>query len=153
DSLAWGAGLSAWVQLNRERFYAFGARYRGWLLAGGALAFLPTFIWDLGATKYHHTIGYTVLAWGGMALIAATAGWQALDRWWLSRVVGRIGQDSYSIYLWHVPLAASILPAGWVAPLPVLLVVWLILIVGIGIAMAKLVEWPSLKIRDRWFPG
>jgi len=68
-----------------------------------------------------------------------------------------LGRHSYSIYLWHTPfiqLVAVVLRKVihvHLAPLTVSLVE----IVGccvVGIVFARLIEFPVLKFRDRFFP-
>jgi peptidoglycan/LPS O-acetylase OafA/YrhL len=68
-----------------------------------------------------------------------------------------VGAHSYSIYLWHVPFLVAV---------PVFLrkvahmqlhgsILFGICVVGsctLGIAMANIVEFPVLQLRDRWFP-
>jgi peptidoglycan/LPS O-acetylase OafA/YrhL len=152
DSLGWGVALSAWAHLNRSSFLAIGNRFRMALLVGGAAAFAPIFIWDLGATLWHHTIGYTVLSWGTMAMITAVAGWDRLQHSRGGRALGRVGRDSYSIYLWHVPLANIVIPATLLAlPWWLLLPYWVSSLLGIGMILAALIERPVLWFREwRW---
>jgi peptidoglycan/LPS O-acetylase OafA/YrhL len=76
---------------------------------------------------------------------------------WLSGVAARIGAQSYSIYLWH----AAVMGFGSVF-VPRLLgrpttfnesLVWYV--AGsyvVGLAAAKCVEFPVLRLRERWFP-
>jgi peptidoglycan/LPS O-acetylase OafA/YrhL len=69
-----------------------------------------------------------------------------------------IGVHSYSIYLWHTTVAMLGLPAverllgrrlgTWAA-----LAVYGAASLVVGIGMAKGIEWPVLKARDRWFPS
>jgi peptidoglycan/LPS O-acetylase OafA/YrhL len=75
---------------------------------------------------------------------------------WPYRLVAFIGLYSYGIYLWHIavrePLGnfATRLP-HWISPtaLAVLPIVGGILV---GMLFTKLVEFPTLKLRDRLFP-
>jgi peptidoglycan/LPS O-acetylase OafA/YrhL len=75
----------------------------------------------------------------------------------LLAAVGFVGTHSYSIYLWHFP-ALMVAEKGVRRVLgesqayyPTF-VVYLITSVAFGIVMAKVVEFPVLRLRDRWFP-
>jgi peptidoglycan/LPS O-acetylase OafA/YrhL len=69
-----------------------------------------------------------------------------------------VGEYSYSIYLWHVAIVAHVLGVI-VAVVPVHLgpaaqtVVYVALSIGIGILMARIVEFPALALRNRLFPS
>lgn len=72
------------------------------------------------------------------------------------RLVAWIGVYSYGIYLWHVSVAAPIqsvarLLPGWLIP------AWsglAPLAAGIlmGLVTTKLIEFPMLRLREKWFP-
>ena len=76
----------------------------------------------------------------------------------LLTALAKVGAYSYSIYLWHIAVAVWGLPLlerlnhsdlGYGARLAIY---WCgSLVVGVG--MAKLVEVPTLSLRDRWFPS
>ena len=69
-----------------------------------------------------------------------------------------LGAHSYSIYLWNLPVRY------WVTPLieralgPSVgfgahAAIYLIGSLAVGVAMAKLIEIPALRMRDRWIPS
>jgi len=74
----------------------------------------------------------------------------------LYRVVAWIGLYSYGIYLWHVSVEA---PVNWVAERlqgPVA-IVWLatapmLLGIATGVVTTEAIEFPMLRLRERWFP-
>ena len=74
------------------------------------------------------------------------------------RMLAYIGYYSYTIYLWHVMLAAmpmhkllhfSTNPLFWL----ILTAVYVVLAVGVGVAGSKLVDTPMLAMRDRLYPA
>ena len=72
-----------------------------------------------------------------------------------------IGMYSYSIYLWHVMfieavqifLRKQILHIPFDVPKSILLSIYLIGSIALGVILARLVEFPVLRIRDRIFPA
>jgi peptidoglycan/LPS O-acetylase OafA/YrhL len=75
---------------------------------------------------------------------------------WLYRAVAWIGLYSYGIYLWHVSVDE---PVMWVAQrLPESLrAIWFALSpaalgIAIGVLTTEAIEFPMLRLRERWFP-
>jgi peptidoglycan/LPS O-acetylase OafA/YrhL len=76
----------------------------------------------------------------------------------VARFFGFLGRNSYSTYLWHqfgISLAAPLFlqrtqePGEWVGYcLLGQAAAWIV-----GVAAARLVEFPVLRLRDRWFPS
>jgi peptidoglycan/LPS O-acetylase OafA/YrhL len=77
----------------------------------------------------------------------------ALNSQWLGKLnpIAWIGTYSYSIYLWHLPLARLFQGTYHNNVLAFWSYVMTAIVVGVG--MAKLVELPVLKLRDRFFPS
>lgn len=169
DALLFGVGIRGLAQYFPDRFAA-ARRWRGCLVAAGlALWSLNLFIEP--GTAFIRTIGLTGTYLGSAAFLLAAYHTHAADfgRWSrfvvpASLLVGWIGVYSYAIYLWHVT-AMGILGreiggrlmawAGQSSP-----TVWLVsaLVVSAGAILAgvvasKLVEWPVLRLRDRFFPS
>lgn len=96
-----------------------------------------------------HTAGFTAVYFGFGLLLARVVYYTPQRK--LSalalRPIARIGQWSYSIYLWH-GMVCRLLPHN------TLLMFWvgLTLSVLLGGAMAKLIEYPALALRDHVLP-
>lgn len=155
DALMFGVLLSYLRYYRPDFFFAVARRGRWALLAAGIACFVPPFLFPVGRTPWLPTIGLTVLYVGaGMIL------WAVSDREPRAsapvKVLAWLGARSYSIYLWHIPVAvlgervlAAFVPAGH---LWVYVAVYVVGSLVVGVAMNAILENPVLRLRDRWFP-
>jgi peptidoglycan/LPS O-acetylase OafA/YrhL len=103
DSLFFGVVLSYFYHYHPAWLPRF-RPYRLLLLFLGVSMILPAFVYPVETTFFLHTTGLTLLYAGfGLILIAMLAGpvYRQRPVSWISYV----GSRSYSIYLWHLPLA------------------------------------------------
>jgi peptidoglycan/LPS O-acetylase OafA/YrhL len=169
DALLFGVGVRGVAQYWPERFAAM-RRWRSWLVpAGLALWSLNLFIEP--GTGFIRTIGLTGTYLGSAAFLVAAYQTRAEDFGRLARfaspaasLVAWIGVYSYAIYLWHVT-AMGILERefggrmlAWAGGSTE--AVWLLSTVVVcvgailaGVVASKVVEWPVLRLRDRFFPS
>lgn len=165
DSLMLGVFLSYQAHFHRQELQEWMARNGRWVL-GASLALLAVFLGQLPETPWVHTVGFTglALASGGL-LLSSLFGRFALPE--PLRVAGArvapavafVGFHSYSIYLWHL-MAALVMEAvaqrlhweGTPRYSLLVLMYWVGSIV-VGILLARAVEIPALKLRDRLFPA
>ena len=167
DSLFLGVCISYFYHFRSELFLKL-RQYRFAIGVTGIALLIPLFFFE-DTDRFVYTVGFTLAAVGyGCILIAVVPYKGDRDRpagFWnshLARLVAWVGVYSYSIYLWHIDIGAE--PAGyWLKP------VWgslprgwhwaaytaLLIIVSVlaGAFMAKLVEFPALRLRDRLFPS
>jgi len=168
DSLAFGVLLSYYSNFRKDDFNR--------LLNSRLLPIVSTIcmvacliLIVLDATGAVVTIGLTLgyLGFGGLMLIGlrekSDAGTTLIGK--LVGILAAIGFYSYSIYLWHMAMKDYGLRATRfvVKHLNISFISsvysrieWLVFVVGcviLGIIMAKLVEVPALKLRDRVFPS
>jgi len=143
------------------------ASHRVWLLVFSAVAVAPM-IFVPKTSPFTFTIGVTLLSLGFGALLIAVvpppSGAAAPARFWNLRIVklvAWVGVYSYSIYLWHLDLVAmplfSVLGPMWkYQPVTQTAFLYLCLLVigsvAIGVLMAKLIEFPALRLRERLMP-
>jgi peptidoglycan/LPS O-acetylase OafA/YrhL len=115
------------------------------------------------------TLGFTMLYLGYgvilLALVYAKPGTGPIGKAlaiWPSRAVAFVGFYSYSIYLWQEDLARNFISRHLLHRLrdvptnaywPAVETLHLIFAIGAGILMARLIEIPSLALRDRIFPA
>lgn len=161
DSLLFGVLLSYYSNFHADATAIIVNRYK-WLILGVsslfALTCIPLSMWS----TYMYTVGFTVLYLGFGGLLMLMVHWDA-SRFklnWLLRPLGLIGYYSYSIYLWHYAVN-SWLPSlekrisGTGEPLPVEYhtIVYIVGSLVVGMLMARIVEVPFLRLRDRLYPS
>jgi peptidoglycan/LPS O-acetylase OafA/YrhL len=170
DGLLFGVAIRGAAQYWPSRFLV-ARRWRGALVCLWVALWLPIYLLE-PTTFLIRTAGLSATYVGGAALLLAVYHTRAADfgRW--SRYVAPlatglawIGVYSYAIYLWHVTamkilereIGARVLTgtSGAAAPLA-----WLgcVVVIGmgavvVGVIASKLVDWPVLRLRDRFFPS
>jgi peptidoglycan/LPS O-acetylase OafA/YrhL len=163
DGLLLGVGLRCLAEFSPESF----VRLRNWrtffFLTAAILIFLPgrkIFNFPIDRIFPFHTIAAAALFIGIYQTTAQDFGRQA---GWVRRLAApfaRIGVDSYSIYLWHVTALGiagqAIVRLHWTSTASG----WLVSAIAVsgaaivtGIALARLIEWPVIRLRDRFFPS
>ena len=127
---------------------AFRQRHRFPLWLAGLLLLVPAFLFD--GTTFTSTIGLT-FAFAGFGCIVVWAVNRQPSRNPVQKVLAWIGYYSYSIYLWHG------VPAIYVfQKLPqtaLMCAAYLFVCIALGVGMAKIIEVPALRLRDRYFPS
>jgi peptidoglycan/LPS O-acetylase OafA/YrhL len=125
----------------------------------GIILLLPFWMGVLGI-QWFRLFGYVMLYLGAGSLLIGSL---ALDYYgcphWV-RTVAWLGQYSYSVYLWHLLCGHVVFPwlsvkldpenrLGWTLNALIYFVsTWLA-----GILLAHLIEFPVIRLRDRWFPA
>ncbi|HLF18673.1 MAG TPA: acyltransferase [Candidatus Omnitrophota bacterium] len=159
DALFFGVLLSYLHHFHYQRFKELILKYRYGLLLLSVICILPMLIKSISTSRFLQSFGLTMLyvGFGGLMILSLYClNENTLRRYKIVEILGNIGYYSYSIYLWHMVVLIWGLPLlrGLVQKsIPYLLELTFFiagsLVVGIG--MAKLVEMPILKIRDRIF--
>ncbi|MEY4508213.1 MAG: hypothetical protein RLZZ450_335 [Pseudomonadota bacterium] len=167
DSMFFGVLLAYFYQ-HGVITLEWAAQRRARLLAIGLVLISPMAVFGL-RHPFAWTVGYTLLYLGYGAILLGVLGTPVgqgpLGRFFTSapaRALAWLGYFSYSIYLWHMDVVPEIgrwllLQVFGTAQPELRYVVGVMLYVPaaalMGAGAAKLVEGPSLKLRDRWFPS
>lgn len=152
DSLMCGVALSYLLHFQ-PKFLEWAKANRTALGIAGVVMLAPSAVWQLESNRWIWTFGYSLFALASACLVC----W-ACTATYSNRFVSAcayLGTFSYSIYLWHTMLlrwflVPHVLPNTdrWT-----FIAIYVATTIAVGIVMAKLVEWPVLRIRDRWFPS
>ena len=106
-----------------------------------------------------YTVGFTLvyISFGTMLLLSIykEKGKRLVQPGPVAKAIAKMGTYSYTLYLWHVPLA--MLFSGISARFGVvnqygLHAVYFATTIAVGVASAEMVEIPILKLRERLFP-
>jgi peptidoglycan/LPS O-acetylase OafA/YrhL len=169
DALLFGVGIRSIAEYLPERFAA-ARRWRHWLVPIGLFLWSFNF-WIEPNTVFVRTFGLLFNYLGSAAFLLAACQTRAEDFGRAARYVSPlaasvawIGFYSYTIYLWHVTAMGIV---GREVGLRMLslqggpsALTWLVsaaaacaAAVLVGMLVSKLIEWPMLRLRDRWFPS
>jgi peptidoglycan/LPS O-acetylase OafA/YrhL len=152
DSLFFGAILSYYFYFRPEWFETIRIfRWRVGLL--GLALISPCFVIEQ-YDPWMYTYGYIFLYAGFGAIVISSLYWDVGDLWTPVRLplkaLAYLGTFSYSVYLWHVPVL-ELLKRLRVLNQPVWgLWFYYGLALVVGILFARLIEIPTLRLRDRF---
>jgi peptidoglycan/LPS O-acetylase OafA/YrhL len=153
DALAFGVLLSYLNEFRPEslNWWLYG---RGrFLLAVSMVCLMPALVLEQGSA-FQYIFGLTLLylGYGGILLYTLKC-WTGEGP--LVRLMSGIGRSSYSIYLWHLPIAwfsVAMLQDRLHWGRNTVFGIYVLASVVVGIGMAHAVEHSALRLRERWFP-
>jgi peptidoglycan/LPS O-acetylase OafA/YrhL len=157
DSLAFGVAISYLYHFYTTRFREWMTPWRHVLILGGASLLIPAFAFRLEGTPFIYTLGLSVFYLGsGMLLVGVLL--SSLPRSRAIGLLGMLGAQSYSIYLWHMPvrvwgIAIVERTRGVELGLGAKFALYFLGSLVVGVIMARVIEGPALDLRDRWFPA
>ena len=153
DALFFGVLLSYLNEFRPSIWNAFLYGKGRFLLAVSLVCIIPALLFEQ-STAFMYIFGLSLLyiGYGGILVYSVS---YLRGTGFLVRSLGRIGQSSYSIYLWHLPIAAisvSVLQDRLHWDRTVVFVIYLVASIAFGIAMSHAIERPVLQLRERLFP-
>jgi len=156
DALFFGVLLGYLHHFHGAWWEDFVVRWKLAIATGSAILLSLVFFWSRETTSFA-IVGYTTtyLGFGG-ALVLCLYVWKNVPR--VFGVLAFLGMYSYSIYLWHAPVAFWT-SAVLVRVFHVLLTPWemfpvyFLLTFALGVLMARIVEFPMLGLREALFPS
>jgi peptidoglycan/LPS O-acetylase OafA/YrhL len=146
-----------------ERYMNF--RWVRYLLTAFSIGFLPCAVLFSRESRFFATIGYTLIYIGSGALLLLSLHVHDVLPKTLAAILkplgtcfARIGVYSYSIYLWQGAVTAYLLGLTLkivhLAPGRYgIFTLFVVETLAVGIFMSKLVEYPVLHLRNRFFPS
>jgi peptidoglycan/LPS O-acetylase OafA/YrhL len=156
DSLFFGVIISYYAHFHGERFSQFAHEFSLPLTAGGIVLVAPCFLMEQ-SQHWMYTYGYAALYLGfGSLLIVflhvpVESAWPPILR--ALKALAYVGTFSYSIYLWHLAWVQFVAGLDLGGIPYVGLFIYYGGAIAAGIVISKLIEMPTLRLRDRVFPA
>lgn len=159
DSLGFGVFLS-WVRVyGTQQIQERIQRASRYFLPASLLILGWPFVIQVEGNSGMLTIGFTLIYLAAGAWVWLSYSWNFPAKNPLWRSFCRVGFHSYSIYLWHFavqwwllePLKNRLGDSAWSHMS--LSVLYIFSSIFVGIAVAKCVEMPVIRLRNRWFPS
>ncbi len=152
DALFFGVLLSYRTEFRGELLRPLRYGKGRFLLAASCVCIMPVVLFDQ-QNGFLYTAGLSLLyvGFGGLLLYSL---WFVNGEQWAVKLLSGIGRRSYSIYLFHLPIAwfgFSVLQNRWHWNQHLVFATYVIASLLVGMGLAQLIEVPALRIRDQYF--
>ena len=158
DALFFGVLLShwwhnQWDEATKRKIIAW--RW-GFVLAGVLL--LAPGVAPVMETQWFNIFGFILIYLGAGCLLLGSLALSFIGCPFFIRWAAKLGEYSYSVYLWHLLVGLALFPLVTVARDDLAgcilnFTIYFVLCWVAGIALAGAIEFPVLRLRDRWFPS
>ena len=156
DALFFGVLLSYYWHNRWSTGFKNSLMDKRWLLAIGAAGLLSTAIYR--DELWFNLVGYVCTYVGSAYLLVSLLSLDRKPQNLCVRAMAWLGRHSYSVYLWHMMAGFWLLPhialkghnnmTCWTANL----FIYFVMCWTVGTVMSLAVEFPMLRVRDRFFP-
>lgn len=162
DSLFFGVYISHWYHFKPEQLKSFTEKNKSKLLIFFALCFFLTPIHKAITSTLLPTIGLTFIYLGFGTLLLVLLYTDIVSKiskykfiLTIYRSIEKIGVYSYSIYLVHVVISILVknIRIKYHIQEELAVVLYFSAAILIGMLLSKMIEFPFLKIRDKYFPS
>lgn len=155
DALFFGVLLSYYWHYRWDDSFKKNLMDKRWLFGFAGLALLTPAIYE--RTEWFRIFGYIFTYIGAGYFMISLLSLDRSPAGFCKRSMAWLGRHSYSVYLWHIMASAYVLPHITFHPHSLQrsamnLLIYFVLCWSVGVAASLLVEFPVLRIRDRWFP-
>lgn len=160
DSLLFGSVLAYAYTFHRGALTDRVRRLGPWIALCATACVLPATVIPIDAF-FMHTLGFALLyvGFGSILLLALlwappVPGVLKAPLAPLGAAMAYVGRNSYAIYLWHFPVQKLLRPlVAGVMPDAAGFAIYIAGSMALGIVSTRLIERPSLRLRDRLFPS
>ena len=152
DSLLAGVVLAYYYHFQNRLFMTFAKEYRLALGIIGAAFFSVACV--VGQESiFMRTYGVTLLYSGAAMGMVALLGCDFSKPSRVLKLLAAIGVNSYSIYLWHIPVVELVKWLGVSSQYYLASALYWVGSLLVGLLMARWIESPAIQARDKVFPA